>query len=72
MTGAAGNFIWLVMISGLYQRKNNALTMVANNINSKVLNIEIKILLDLFRNDDLFLFIVISFVKNFLLFYYDG
>ncbi|MBP5399561.1 MAG: hypothetical protein J6Y53_04005 [Alphaproteobacteria bacterium] len=61
-----------VIISGLYQKKNNVAITVAKIINSKVLNKYIKILLDLEAIDDLFLTMFIFLCKKLLLFYYDG
>ena len=65
-------FICLVIISGLYQKKNSVIITAVKRINSKVLNKYIKILLDLEVFDDLFLTMFIFLCKKLLLFYYEG
>jgi hypothetical protein len=67
-----GRGINFVSKSGFCQRVINIANTATNVKNSMVFKVKSNILLDLDSSDDLFLTIVISFVKNFLLVYYDG
>ena len=67
-----GRGINFISKSGFCQRVINIANTAINVKNSMVFKVKSNILLDLDNSDDLFLTIVISFVKNFLLVYYDG